>query len=213
MKNFRLLFSDDMARAIVKGRKTVTRRPVMPMGPQAMQALIDAHGGKGWPCAPGDLLIGREAWGRDPNGDRLFFRADGVAMSAGDHRYAYGKRCHFHGCKYCSDCFAPYMWEVPRVDGWRPPTSLPDAAARIRRRVVSVMVERLQDISEADAVREGFEAVPVHGEWVIGGRETHWSARKPFADTWNAIYAAKGIGWAVNPWVWRIEFEGVNHAG
>jgi len=205
MKTFRLLFSDDMARAIVSGRKTVTRRPVKGADGYAVApchfsstgfASVDQLGG--WcictrevtpPCAPGDLLIGRECWCPRSGGsliiDKLvtsqFYRAtDGVG-----------------------DMKKPSAWP------WRPSIHMPDWAARIRRRVVSVTVERLQDISEADAVREGFEAIASPA----GHPTRPISARDMFGAAWNGIYATKGLAWPVNPWVWRIEFEGVNHAG
>jgi hypothetical protein len=221
VKTVRFLFNDAMARAIVEGRKTVTRRPVdfrkLPHG------VIEERDRFGlWPfwedeagdwhpetrcAAPGDLLIGRECWRvfGGVSDVRVGYRAGGASsIIHRAHERVGGVLVHY----------LPDVSKMERSDGkWRPSIHMPDWAARIRRRVVSVTVERLQDISEADAVREGFEAVPVHGEWVIGGRETHWSARKPFADTWDAIYAAKGIGWAVNPWVWRIEFAGENERG
>jgi len=206
MKTFRLLFSDDMARAIVSGRKTVTRRPVKGADGYAVApchfsstgfASVDQLGG--WcictrevtpPCAPGDILIGRECWGwaswyDGANREGVEYRADGarVAMERGDD----------------PDIRA----------GWRPSIHMPDWAARIRRRVVSVTVERLQDISEADAVREGFEAIASPA----GHPTRPISARDMFGAAWNGIYATKGLAWPVNPWVWRIEFEGVNHAG
>jgi hypothetical protein len=69
---------------------------------------------------------------------------------------------------------------------------MPDWAARIRRRVVSVTVERVQGITTAGAIAEGFACL---GDFIAA---------------WDSIYAAKGLGWAVNPWVWRIEFEREN---
>lgn len=91
---------------------------------------------------------------------------------------------------------------------WCSASQMARCAARIVRKVLSVRIERLQDIDEADAVREGHEADPVHGKWVLAGRETHWSARKPFAEEWDVRYAKRGIEWGANPWVWRVEFGG-----
>ena len=58
---------------------------------------------------------------------------------------------------------------------------------------MSVTVERLQDITPAECDAEGFDGAGA------------------FIAAWNRIYSAKGLGWDRNPWVWRIEFEGVNH--
>ena len=85
---------------------------------------------------------------------------------------------------------------------WESSMVMPDWAARIRRRVVSVTVERVQDITEEDAVREGFEM------GVVENYST--TARDNFSAAWESIYAAKGLGWDVNPWVWRIEFASEN---
>lgn len=212
MKTVRLLFSDAMARAIVQGRKTVTRRPVMPHDIFDDFKTLPPLGLKA-PCAPGDILIGRECWA-DVDGVAVY-RADG-ARTLADWRSEYGKRCAFHGCKYCEDCFAPYMWESkPSVETWRPSIHMPDWAARIRRRVVSVTVERLQDITEDDAVREGVGRNPVQeGTWINYPERTSaagWSSpRESFRTLWDSIYAEKGLGWDSNCWVWRIEFASEN---
>jgi len=194
MKTFRLLFSDDMARAIVSGRKTVTRRPVdfrkLPHG------VIEERDGFGlWPfwedeagdwhpetrcAAVGDLLIGRECWCPRSGGSLIidkmvtaqFYRAtDGVG-----------------------DMKKPSAWP------WRPSIHMPDWAARIRRRVVSVTVEHVQDVTIQDAVREGFPT----------DRHGGTDARNDFLCAWDDIYINRGLASAVNPWVWRIEFEREN---
>ena len=194
-KTFRALFNDDMARAIVSGRKTVTRRPVV-WYDNSIHAKYDESNAVR-PCTPGDTLIGRECTRVCTDGvgnDWTEYRADG---------------------------------EEPRVDRlyvsrWKPSIHMPDWAARIRRRVVSVTVERLQDIDEDEAAREGFSAqvtprmtgmpdLPGEGEPCdCGDVDCPLSARMEFACAWISIYAAKGLGWDVNPWVWRIEFASKN---
>ena len=217
MKTIRLMFSDDMTRAIVEGRKTGTRRPVTPNASQrwwlksAQQitacpsarmlsqtdpsAAAFEHPGGGpftcidAPCAPGDLLIGRECFRFED-----FSHADGVWS---------------HGVRYRAGGTGPYRrGGAELMDermGWRPSIHMPDWAARIRRRVIAVTVERLQDISEADAVREGL------GMGVVENYST--TARDNISAAWESIYAAKGLGWDVNPWVWRIEFSAENMEG
>ena len=220
MKTVRLIFGDAMARAIVEGRKTVTRRPVAPNANQrwwlksasqitacpsarmldltgSSAASFDYLGGGSYtividaPCTPGDLLIGQECWRPVMESWRSFveYRAggeldvDGRALFVAER----GIALRFPGAK-----------KDVHTEKWHPSIHMPDWAARIRRRVLSVTVERVQDITEEDAVREGFTA----GLW--GNRDTR--ACGEFSATWDDIYAERGLGWFSNPWVWRIEF-------
>lgn len=165
MKTVRFLFNDAMARAIVEGRKTVTRRPVKWKKAEPAGSGPGPLCGTSWPCAPGDLLIGRECWRKD-----LF------------------------GFEYRAS--SPH----PERSRWRPSIHMPDRAARIRRRVVIVTVERLQDVTTQDAVREGFTA----------DRHGGTDARNDFLCAWDDIYLNRGFASSVNPWVWRIEFSAKN---
>lgn len=218
MKTIRLLFNDDMARAIVQGRKTVTRRPVTPgtwnpngpeytgevvmltnsdprIGTQAyFRAQVEEWHGVRLPCAPGDLLIGRECW-------RVFggLRDVRVDYRAGGASSIIEREVHVAG-----RAFVHYLPDVAQLERtgskWHPSIHMPDWAARIRRRVVSVTMERLQAITEEDAVREGYAQLCL-------GSERGMTAREVFATAWETLYAPKGLGWTVNPWAWRIEFN------
>ena len=89
---------------------------------------------------------------------------------------------------------------------WTPSIHMPRQASRLTLLVKRVWVERVQDISEADAYAEG-----VTDEWPLsmpylsgfGGR----AVLNNFATLWDSIYAAKGNGWDENPWVRGCEFE------
>ena len=215
MKTVRFLFNDAMAKAIVEGRKTVTRRPVVPQ-PEAWPSIGEGlwRGGRRFPnedgpdplapCAPGDMLIGREcfqAW----TGGGEYDEWDEAEGRLDTDFYSYT-------CEYRAD-------GKSSPNRWRPSIHMPDWAARIRRRVVSVTVERLQDLDEDEAAREGFSAqvtprmtgmpdLPGEGEPCdCGDVDCPLSARMEFACAWISIYAAKGLGWDVNPWVFRIEFS------
>lgn len=239
MKTVRFLFNDEMARAIVEGRKTVTRRPVTPQ-----PAVWPELGGGLWrggrrfpndtgpdplaPCAPGNLLIGRECFQAWTGGEMSGYEEAEGRIDLDYASYSFTYRAD-------GDCF-------PKR--WRPSIHMPDAAARIRRRVVSVTVELIQDITEADAVREGVAPLFTQHEvdTVVGldryksepmpwtnylwhGRKdatranvaawphqlsSYGSARDSFSSLWHSAYAANGLGWDVNPWVWRIEFSAEN---
>jgi hypothetical protein len=85
------------------------------------------------------------------------------------------------------------------------------AASRITLEVTGVRVERLQDISEADAIAEGIEPLPNHPErWWLGfdvSSLNYPSARNAYIDLWTHINGASS--WEENPWVWVIEFKRV----
>ena len=225
-KIVRMLFNDDMARAIVEGRKTVTRRPVISRtnGPvindehvrdqdgysDGIERAVFQRGdelmGVAFPCATGDTLIGRECWRPVMESWRSF-----VEYSAGGELDVDG-RALFVAERGIALRFPGAKKDV-RTEKWHPSIHMPDWAARIRRRVVSVTVERLQDITEDDAVREGFGTSEELEEFFRncappGSRMAR--PRDSFEAAWDSIYAAKGLGWGSNCWVWRIEFEREN---
>lgn len=181
-----ILFNTEMVRAILDGRKTVTRRALKPQPPAtsivykadrkyfAWKYWADAPDGHiiNPPYQPGDILWVRETWNGDWC-DHYIYKADGgSAVSAG----------------YASE---------PK---WRPSIHMPRDAARIFLRVKEVRVERLQKIMDDppgpnnQIVREGC----LYGCDFIAA----WYHTIKPAD--RAIY-----GWYANPWVWVIEFERV----
>lgn len=84
---------------------------------------------------------------------------------------------------------------------WRPSIHMPRDASRLTLEVKAVRVERLQQISEADAMCEGCS--------VVGSVEARNVAlpREQFQTLWNSINGPES--WNANPWVWVVEFEGV----
>jgi len=96
---------------------------------------------------------------------------------------------------------------------WKPSIHMPKAAARIWLEVVSVRVERLKDITEEDARREG---ILHENNLVHGPRYYHYGLKAfgmdlpiySFKTLWNSINGEDA--WEQNPWVWVIEFKKVN---
>ena len=82
---------------------------------------------------------------------------------------------------------------------WRPSRYMPRKAARLFLKVKDIRVERVQDITEEDAIAEGCEKLLM---------ETR-SARNNFMNLWNSINTKRGYIWAMNNWVWAVEFERV----
>jgi hypothetical protein len=85
---------------------------------------------------------------------------------------------------------------------WRPSVHMPRWASRITLEVTDVRVERLQDISEADAIADGCIAVNKGISW--------HTAADAFEALWNSINGPGG--WDANPWVWVVAFKRVEEA-
>ena len=77
---------------------------------------------------------------------------------------------------------------------------MPRAASRITLEIIDVRIERLQDISEADAIAEG-------AKWAACGSPQEGSHKAGFAQLWERINGQDS--WAANPWVWCIQFKRV----
>jgi hypothetical protein len=210
MKETPILFSSEMVRAILDGRKTQTRRII---NPQPKTIIKDPRNrlpeafwvdGEKWiKCRygqPGDRLWVRETW-RDRWGMAYANYGTGNAYPIDDVReieYKAGGNGFFtHGCNLCPDEPTVKWGEWSK---WRPSIFMPREAARIFLRVTNVRVERLQDISEDDARAEGVRA---YGPNNCSGT----SARIAFAELWDSINAKRGYGWDTNPWVWVVKFH------
>lgn len=227
-----ILFSGEMVRAILAGRKTQTRRPVAVRwrsdddpgqrirpafsaggwatvwdnGDHAIFATWDKHGvggengrertvedAKGWAvkCAhrqklmaspfgvPGDTLWVRETW----------------RTSASDERHAL----------YAADVSA---YERDEKGPWRPSIHMPRWASRLTLRVTDVRAERVQDLTEEDAVAEGCTSTVLAQGVAADEMET---AREQFERLWASVYGADS--WSANPWVWVVAFERAEEVG
>lgn len=96
---------------------------------------------------------------------------------------------------------------------WKPSIYMPRKHARIFLEITNIRVERVQDITEKDAVDEGISLVhnaygrDRYGVWGKNGYWSNESAKTIFQYLWNSINEKRGYGWEVNPWVWVIEFK------
>jgi hypothetical protein len=91
-----------------------------------------------------------------------------------------------------------------KPEGWRPSILMPRRASRITLEITGIRVERLNDISEADAKAEGCNGhfVDGHAGYPIG-----YAPQDEYRTLWESI---NGPGsWAANPWVWVVEFRKV----
>jgi hypothetical protein len=87
---------------------------------------------------------------------------------------------------------------------WKPSIHMPRAASRITLEITGVRVERLQDISGADALAEGITLHPNHRN---KPRDNICGPVQTYRDLWEKI---NGPGsWEANPWVWAVSFKRV----
>ncbi|MFK4765441.1 hypothetical protein ACI3L3_11795 [Desulfobaculum sp. SPO524] len=201
-----ILFNGSMVRTILAGQKTQTRRVIDFMqiakqtgctrGRLAWSTLLE-----GWavfdgngdadlcevkaPYAVGDVLWVRETWAEIAGGGSAVYRATAERDE----------------------------WEIGPSAKWCPSIHMPKWACRLWLRVVDVRVERLQDITEADAVAEGVSIEcrvdPKDCTMDVCQRENGCPLLNyigGFAVLWDDL-AKSGVRWADNPWVWVIQFE------
>lgn len=218
-----ILFSCEMVRAILDGRKTQTRRVVTDR--VLNKCMPSRHPSFAFDAVtlcpygvPGDRLWVREtwkcSWWGEGEPERIAYKAGGKTQEI---RYAesvsydlWSERMAEGG----ADDLEKAGWKVGEDDifrhedcnrvaandlRWRPSIVMPRWASRITLEVTDVRVERLQDISEGDVWAEG--AIE-SGEFEEG-----YSAVGFFRELWESI---NGEGsWDANPWVWVIDFEEV----
>ena len=187
-------------RAILDGIKTQTRRVVKGAEKETWQGgecgIRDPCtywniGGRAHRCPygqPGDRLWVRETFIHEPAEYDL-------ALSSRPYREA--------STVYRADTNRDLGWAK-----WSPSIHMPRNLSRITLEVVSVRVERLQDISEEDAISEGME---IKQEARIAAYVAQDSpGRMEFWDFWKSIHGPDS--WAENPWVWAVEFRRLEDA-
>lgn len=190
MKERPILFSAPMIRAILAGRKTQTRRVLRDQNAMAWGDVSPALLTRCPYGAPGDRLWVRETWSHD-GPDLATVRA-----------------CHEDVCGGLG--YGPYYRATecaPDTLVWIPSIYMPRWASRITLDVTGVRIERLHDISEADAAAEGVDVSVVDpSPRGMRVKPKHYSStRECFSDLWREINGAES--WDANPWVWVIEFK------
>ena len=97
---------------------------------------------------------------------------------------------------------------------WRPSIHMPRWASRITLEVLSVRVERVQDISEEEAKAEGCvnDVKLLYGQMAGPIDYIGLYATERFETLWDSINAKRGYSWDLNPWVWCVDFKRVGNA-
>jgi hypothetical protein len=206
MKERPILFNGAMVRAILDGSKTQTRRIMKPQ-----PETVDGRSIKAWDGHPAALLNllnqnGRKCPYGQP-GDRLWVRETWQAWRKTSYEYDEWEVCDVPPSQIIDEygeSSIEYQATSKSMGPWRPSIHMPRWASRIDCLVKAVRVERLQDISNADALAEG---VSVHPEFHDEPRTSMYSPAAAFQDLWSATYSAGS--WEANPWVWIVSFERV----
>lgn len=208
-----ILFNTEMVRAILDGRKSCTRRLVKPE-PQGYFEVneeplyiydTDENQGKITPpYQPGDILYVRETWEH----------FECCCCEGDEHGNCYREPQQSALNKSCGCYMYRATDEIYGDAKWHPSIHMPKEAARIWLKVTDVRVERLQEITDEQAKREGiqYDECPTGFTWK---QETdmHNCYTTPIGAIqalWNSTINKSDLdryGWNASPWVWVIEFE------
>ncbi|MQU04842.1 hypothetical protein [Pseudomonas helleri] len=203
-----ILFLAPMVRAILEGRKTVTRRSVKATKAHANGFMMLDHG-KGWRPynAFGDFASDHEGmeypiacpYGKP--GDRLWARETCFINDYREASVPEQERANYD-IHYRADGITDFEGEEELIR-WRPSIHMPRWASRILLEVTDVRVERLQDITEEQALAEGIKKHSDGGYHVEDGKHYSDSLVESFACLWSSV----GGDWDANPWVWCVSFK------
>lgn len=239
-----ILFNGPMVRALLDGGKTQTRRIVKPQADARTTEVFQGADGIwrfSYPTArapvshadwdvrcpygvPGDQLWVRESWQYNN------WTEDGYPW------IGYKANGETRLCNRIPDCeWADRLTEVWErlssqenysIDGlaadrkWRPSIHMPHWASRLMLEIACVRVERLQDISEADAVAEGLETMAQHNPigtptgktlalnpWIPNESPVWDTPIGAYRSLWESINGTDS--WVLNPWVFVVEFKAI----
>lgn len=193
------LFNTGMVKAILDDRKTATRRTIK--FKEGMTGHLPENGAKDYlfypggikypPCRPGNFLYVRETWDYYP-GRGFLYKAD-------HDDWVTGTIVNNH------------------IIRWHPSIHMPKEGARLFLIVSEVRAERLQDMTEDDAIKEGFVEDSIENDdtninFMCSVDCLQGTAKGKFAFLWNKTIKKQDVkmyGWDADPWVWTIEFERV----
>ena len=223
-----ILFSAPMVRAILEGRKTVTRRVVkggqiptedasVPVGGPRWSAIgqrdprygFCVHGTTEVECAQELAKFGRCPYGKP--GERLWVRETfGLQVrhyggGAGEHIVYRATNPDAIYCKSAEGREYPVKW--------KPSIHMPRHSSRILLQITGVRVKRLQDISDKEIEAEGVDL-----DALADGQDRYdmchtgsgADGRPTLRTAWRHLWESNGGDWDTNPWIWIIEFQKIS---
>lgn len=208
-----IIFSPAMVEAIMSGRKTQTRRVIKPQPPgegYELWTLMSTTGPR--------KNEGKLHWVK-PDQERLNFIDDQYIFFTcpyghiGDKLWVRERWAYIGDQNWQDASFDDWgnLWHYATAEQdardqlkWKPSIHMPRRFARLILEVKDIRIEKLQDISESDAINEGIESQRgIYKDYL-----TEKFYRKPyqsFETLWCKINGQKS--WQSNPWVWVVEFE------
>lgn len=205
MKERPILFSSPMVRALLDGTKTQTRRVMKPQ-PRRVDGGVPFGDAPAWAHAMPGSAVMRCPYGK--RGDRLWVRE--AYRFLGVHDHVPPREVSSGPVWYEAQDDVPF--HPSEFGKLRPSMFMPRWASRITLEVTGVRVERLQDISEADAIAEGVDRFPglrldddAAAFNRIGPFDNDSFPIARYAVLWESINGPKS--WDANPWVWAVEFK------
>lgn len=238
-----IIFSGEMVKAILDGKKMMTRRVVKAQpdfnarydgvddDTNHFWEVLDAQGEPTEKYIPilkcpygkvGDRLWVREAytvtgWNCDDGSVYIKYLADG-------HEQYFDNETDEMECAIdslvTSVCKELDKRKVPMLNDEaydcsldenkprnRSPMFMPRWASRILLEITDIRVERLNDISEADAVKEGMPPSHPSIDRISIQHGFNSFSQSCFAQLWDTLNEKKGYPWSSNPWVWVVEFK------
>lgn len=219
MKERSIIFKSEMVVAILEGRKTQTRRPIkFPPDVTTVRSIskmdeffkLENHGIFGHVTSPYGKV-----------GDRLWVKETFRCGSKGIYDTCKKLKCHMPYVEFKAGGGQYHMGgkEKPQLSNqsikWTPSIHMPRWASRILLEITDVRVERLQDISEEDSLREGIEicnsGTPFACYWDYLEQTSRspvlFNASDSFYTLWQSNYYETYFDWYSNPWVWVYDFK------
>ena len=216
MKERRIPFSGPMILALLDGRKTETRRLIRPqpiVENDYMYWHSKRHGYHEWyraccgvrelpkysPYAEGDIILATETW-------RLHEITKGApAFNVKVEYRATGSISDWIRVEYTMVMHQAIRYWQAHPTHWRPARYMPKEFSRIKREIVEVRAERLQDITLEGILAEGWNPGPEpYLNGIDGTDALDW-----FIALWDSINAKRGYPYSSNPWDWVLTFKKV----
>jgi hypothetical protein len=206
MKEHPILFSTPMVRAILDGKKTMTHRVVKGPPCTDTNGCININGFWIIPERDKDhafdsitpYYIGRHLWVRETWAENKNTAGDKVDPLEREYLYK-------------AD---PVSYSPPVK--WKSPIFMPRKAARIILEITGIRIERIQDITEADTIKEGINRGPDENrmcdfkdcKYTLDHNENCGVCL--FRQLWEILNKKRSYNWESNPWVYAISFKVIN---